>query len=1359
MENGLEITVLGKLEIQRDGAAVVGLSSAKAQALLCYLALTGRTHFRTTLAGLLWGDMPETNARANLRRELSALRRTLGEHLIITRQEVAFNRDAPYWLDVEAFEAAVGQGTIEGLREAVELYRGDFLEGFYVRDAPAFEEWALVQATRLRELALQALHKLSVHYAGQGEAGLEEGITVTSRLLALEPSREEAHRGLMLLLAQNGQRGAALAQYEVCRQALAEDLGVEPGPETRELYERIRDGQVGRPIAKETQRVRLRSETLPSSLPRFLIDEETAEPERPVFVARERELARLDGYLENALAGQGQVAFVTGGPGRGKTALMTEFARRAMDQHPDLLLGMGNCDAYAGVGDPYLPFREALGMLTGDVEARWAAGAITSDQARRLWEALPDAVQALLGWGPHLAGALFSGSGLLSRARAWAGDGASWLTDLEGYVARSRSRAQDLERGALFHQTSNVLRALAEGHPLLLALDDLQWVDPASAGLLFHLGRRLAGARILIVGAYRPEELAAGRPSTGSGPAEQHPLGQALSEFRRLYGEAWLDLSRVEETESRRFVEALLDSQPNRLDKDYRRELAQHTEGHALFTVELLRAMQARGDLVQDETGYWVQGQALHWERLPARVEGVIAARVDRLDKALRELLTIASVEGERFTAQVVAQVQGSPERQVLRWLSRELGARHRLVREAGEVQADGRFLTRYQFAHALFQSYLYRQLSAGERRLLHREVGAALGALYGEQREEIVPRLAFHYAAAGDEERERFFARLAGEQAGARYAHAEALRYLTRALELTPHTDAALVERWELLLAREDVNRICADRVAQVADLDALERLAERMDDDQSTARQAEVACRRAKMAEFSGDIARSVALAETAVRLAQQGGDTIREAKGYFAWGRALDKQGKHKESRRKFELGLALAQEVGHRELQGDCLRGLGFVCRGEWNLTESEAYFGQALSIARELGARDREARALQHLGLVAFPWGHDRAVAENHYQQALTISQETGSRQLEAEVSANLGLLNVRYDNYACAQTHLEHALQVGREIAHWDGVPFTLRVLSLQHRRTGEFQRSRRYALQALRLSRKMNDQWGVAAASYHIGISHYSQGRYSAADPYLRQAVRLWRKQDWLDDQALGLTGVGLNAMAQGNYRAARDALAGSQRLFRRIPEEIAYARDDYACAQSALALLHHQLGEDRQAQEYARRALAIHRATFGPHRPALALTRLGNALVGLGELTEGRAAYQEALDLRRELGQAHLATEPLAGLARVALAQGDLVQAGGYVAQILAHLETGSLDGTDEPIRIYLTCYRVLRANEDPRADKVLAEAYQLLQGRAAKIEDKELRRSFLENVTANRELVAAWNAQLTSWNGDTV
>jgi ABC-type oligopeptide transport system substrate-binding subunit/predicted Ser/Thr protein kinase len=503
-----------------------------------------------------------------------------------------------------------------------------------------------------------------------------------------------------------------------------------------------------------------------------------AEIQRPVFVGREHELTQLDEYLQKALAGQGQVVFITGNAGRGKTALLQEFAYQAQEGHGELLVASGNCNPHTGAGDPYLPFRDVLGMLTGDVESRWTAGAITQVHARRLWEYIPNIVEVLIDNGPDLIDVFVFGGELVKRASTAVFDKAPWLDRLRALAERERSAPGELEQTHLFDQFANVMSELASQRPLLIMLDDLQWADAGSIDLIFHLSRRIEGGRILIACAYRPDEVVLGRNGG------RHPLEKVLSELKRYFGDIWIDLGEMDETEDRDFVEDFLDTEPNRLDKEFRHALYRHTSGHPLFTIELLRAMQERGDLIHDEKGRWIEGPALDWSTLPARVEGVIEERVGRLETELREILSVASVEGEDFTAQVIAQVQEIGERQLLRELSQELEKRHRLVRVGGEVRVGRRHLSRYQFAHTLIQRYLYNELSPGERRLLHGEIASVLEELYEGREEEITVQLARHYTEAGEAEKAIVNLLKAGDKARGLHAHREAIDYYQRALD-----------------------------------------------------------------------------------------------------------------------------------------------------------------------------------------------------------------------------------------------------------------------------------------------------------------------------------------------------------------------------------------------------------------------------------------------------------------------------------------------------------------------------------------------------------------------------------------------
>jgi adenylate cyclase len=815
----LTVSLLGSPDIRLDDQSVTHLAKSKARALLAYLVVEAdRPHQRETLAGLLWPDWPERSARNNLRNILSNLRTAIGDrdaappHLYITRETIQFNRASDCWVDVWAFSVWAREQASTGhhLEEAVALYRGPFLEGFSGGDSPIFDGWTRGVRERLAQQSSTALQALARQYEQRGE--LVRACEVARRRVAQAPWEEQAHCDLIRLLALSGQRGAALAQYEACRRALREELDVEPAEETQRLYESIQSGKLARS--------RRELDTQPTApLPAFLSPSAAQErlPERPVFVARERELAQLDRFLDLALAGRGRVVFVTGEAGSGKTSLLQEFTHRAQEAHADPLTGSpqprsgqagqaliaagGNCNAYTGIGDPYLPFREILELLTGDVQARWAAGAITSERARRLWHTLPLAVQALAEVGPHLIDTLVSSAALLERAKTctqWPGR-ADWLTRLDELVERKSIAPGTFspQQSDLFEQYTRVLQALAQRAPLLLVVDDLQWADLGSISLLFHLGRHLAGSRILIVGAYRPEEVAIGRddPSilrqaqdtAGSGQRARHPLEPVVHEFQREFGDITVNLGQAEGPD---FVEALLDSEPNRLGEAFREMLYRQTGGYPLFTIELLRGMQERRDLVRDPEGRWVEGPALNWETLPARVEAVIAERIGRLARPLQAALRVASVEGELFTAEAVARVRSTDEREMLERLSGELDRRHRLVRAQSIVRVDGQLLSRYRFRHILFQKYLYSSLDEVERVYLHEQVGTALEGLYGTRVEiaavsDIAPQLARHFEQARSTEKAIHYLHQAGDKAVRLSAYQEGRAHLTRALSL----------------------------------------------------------------------------------------------------------------------------------------------------------------------------------------------------------------------------------------------------------------------------------------------------------------------------------------------------------------------------------------------------------------------------------------------------------------------------------------------------------------------------------------------------------------------------------------------
>jgi adenylate cyclase len=495
------------------------------------------------------------------------------------------------------------------------------------------------------------------------------------------------------------------------------------------------------------------------------------------FVAREAEMARLETLLAEALFGQGRVAFVTGDAGTGKTALLSAFAKCAEGRDPLLVVARGRCDAHTGAGDPYEPFREILSQLTGDLDALQAAGVTEGESFRRIPDLTPRAARSVLVSGPDLVGTLISGAGLLERA-ARSAPGEDWIEDLGALVRDKRALPADstLQQSHLLEQTTRVLLSIAKERSLVLIIDDLQWADTSSVNSIFHLARRLAGSRILVLGAYRPAEVALGRNG------QRHPVALLMNELRRDFGDVVLELDRVED---RRFLDAFLDSYPNRFSDVFRETFFRHTRGHPLFTVELFRALRERALVLQDPEGDWAEAEDIDWQTVPARVDATVEERVGRLPAETREILRSASVEGEEFTAEVVARVQGIDLREVLHVLSAEVEKRHHLVRARGISRVNGTRLSRYAFQHNLFQRHLYEELDAVERPFLHQAVGGALEELYGDGVGEVAVQLARHFHEAKIPEKAIDYLRLAGQQAVRMSANEEAIAHFFTALRL----------------------------------------------------------------------------------------------------------------------------------------------------------------------------------------------------------------------------------------------------------------------------------------------------------------------------------------------------------------------------------------------------------------------------------------------------------------------------------------------------------------------------------------------------------------------------------------------
>ena len=446
----VRVRLLGGFEVWHGDRPVKGFESQKVRALFAYLVCQrDRVFSRDSLAGLLWPDRDPDGARHALRQAVYNLKSALPSAVppVLSGQSgVQLNPAATVWSDVEAFEQAVQRGRGSDvvdpyhLTSATQLYRGELLAGFFVKDSEAFEEWLVGEQERLREAAIDVLRTLVDTYRRRGEYRF--GFHYARRLMTLEPLSEEACRDLMRLSLLAGRRSRALEAYEKLQALLRDELGVEPLKETRRLYESI--------LAETPGEVEVER------------DKEAVGPLIPL-AGRGQALAALLADWEGVRAGRCTVTLLTGKSGSGKTRLIKTFLDAATSQGPATVL--------KGRGDdppvPYRPVAEALDGILHDDEG----------PGERALAAVSPAVLADLS---RLCPA---------------------LRELQPATVPSEPLTDGAGRHRLFDAVTAFLAALCGSGPLILFLDDLHSADPDTLSLLRHLADRLAGQPVWILAA------------------------------------------------------------------------------------------------------------------------------------------------------------------------------------------------------------------------------------------------------------------------------------------------------------------------------------------------------------------------------------------------------------------------------------------------------------------------------------------------------------------------------------------------------------------------------------------------------------------------------------------------------------------------------------------------------------------------------------------------------------------------------------------------------------------------------------------------------------------------------------------
>ncbi len=393
-------------------------------------------------------------------------------------------------------------------------------------------------------------------------------------------------------------------------------------------------------------------------------------------------------------------------------------------------------------------------------------------------------------------------------------------------------------------------------------------------------------------------------------------------------------------------------------------------------------------------------------------------------------------------------------------------------------------------------------------------------------------------------------------------------------------------------------------------------------------------------------------------------------------------------------------------------------------------------------------------------------GH-QAQSRNSAQRALALAEAAGDIRMQATARLQWGITLWRQGRYDLAWEQLTTAQRMAEKAQDQLLLARTLDHLGLVASLQEDYVRAGQFLEQSLLLYRQVGDVLGESIVLCDLGGALLQEGQYEAGLARLNRSLRLVREVGDRKFEAIALYHLGKMADTLGDYPSAHNSYERSLSIFHEAGLRYGEVR-----VLAEMSLLAHHQEQDSRAWALGQQAIQLCHLLSERNILAKALTFTGHALLGLSEqeeeggslaappqqaafanaccsrasvLADAGATYSQALDLRRELGQPNRALEAQAGLACVALAQGDPVRALGIVEDILAHAKTRPLQGANEPLRVYWSCYRVLQANDDPRAAGLLAAARRLLHEQAAQLTDPQLRCSFLENVAVHRQIQA--------------
>ncbi len=798
-----------------------------------------------------------------------------------------------------------------------------------------------------------------------------------------------------------------------------------------------------------------------------VVDLTALETDFEVFVGRKNELNSLKDKLKSVKDRGCQTVLIEGKAGIGKTSLVTKLIPFSEELGFDFLTGTSQSET----SDPYLPFKEAFSGYIED--------ASTSQEE---------------------TGMAFMGAG-------------------QGQKAEDK-KMFDAKKKETFYETTKYIKEIADKKPLVVFLDDLQWVDKATLDILSYMNDKLEDTPILFIGTYRPEDI-----------SEDHHLTEMMHRLGRRNRYEKIELEPLSYENTQEIVEGVLGKED--VPIDFIKRLHEKTEGNPLFIKESIRQMLDDGIIKPEKDKYPRKGDDISFSEM---VQNVIERRVNRLDDQTIKIIEIGSVIGGEIRFDLLSKTADMDEIDLLDHVDMLIG--NQLWEEDPNKEA-------FYFSHELIEGTVYNRIKGLKKKLLHKRVANNIEELYEDEIEEWYSDLARHYEGGEKFSKALDYYLKAGEKAEGVYANEDAIEMYEKALELSREVSDTDLDRINII-----------EKIAKAYSLlgryeKAREFLKEGLDYAEE---EQEKQCLNRKICDTyykQSEYQKSLEHIEKGIECGDEKNPEVCKMLSIKGW--TFLQRGELDKAREIFEKEKEIAESIDSEEEMGQVYHDLGTIAFQTGKFDEGIDKLKWAIEIREENDIKRELMKSLNNIG-IAYSDKGDWENAEKYYERSLEVSEEMGDKSGVSTTLNNMAIIHSKRGEVEKAIEKYNKCLKMNKKIGDKQGEGTSLTNLGEMHLTKGMLDKAEDYIKRAKEIQKDIDDKPGLQVNMTNLGVLKQMRGDFEKAEEHLRDSVEIAKDIGSKRSEAISIHSLGELFTLKGDLEKAEDYFEQSEEIAKEI-------------------------------------------------------------------------------------------------------------------------------------------------------------------------------------------------------------